>query len=31
MLAQAWLKQAGFKETPVQRLMGPSSAVIGIK
>ena len=27
----AWLKEAGFRETRVEHLVGPDSMVIGIK
>ena len=29
--AQAWMREAGFKETRVEHLLGPDSMVIGIK
>jgi hypothetical protein len=28
---QAWMKQAGFRETRVEHLCGPDSMVIGVK
>jgi hypothetical protein len=29
--AMSWMKEAGFRETYVQHLVGPESMVVGIK